>query len=171
MHFMKKIKAIFLDRDGVINKDLGYVSKIDDFVFCDGIFEALRGFLKLGFALFVVTNQSGIGRGYYTKDDFLNLTKFMLDEFKKEDIDIKKVYYCPHSPEENCNCRKPKPGMILKALSEFDINLESSMMIGDKNSDILAANSAGIDNCYLIGEDSSLKTVLDVYKLVYKECI
>ncbi|HEG5083774.1 TPA: D-glycero-beta-D-manno-heptose 1,7-bisphosphate 7-phosphatase [Campylobacter fetus] len=168
---MKKIKAVFLDRDGVINKDLGYVSKIDDFEFCDGIFEALRGFLKLGFALFIVTNQSGIGRGYYTSDDFLNLTKFMLDEFKKEDIYIKKVYYCPHSPEENCDCRKPKPGMILKALSEFDINLKNSIMIGDKNSDMLAANSAGINNFYLIGETSSLKTALDVYKLVFKECI
>ncbi|HDX8137108.1 TPA: D-glycero-beta-D-manno-heptose 1,7-bisphosphate 7-phosphatase [Campylobacter fetus] len=168
---MKKIKAVFLDRDGVINKDLGYVSKIDDFEFCDGIFEALCGFLKLGFALFIVTNQSGIGRGYYTSDDFLNLTKFMLDEFKKEDIYIKKVYYCPHSPEENCDCRKPKPGMILKALSEFDINLKNSIMIGDKNSDMLAANSAGINNCYLIGETSSLKTALDVYKLVFKECI
>lgn len=106
-------KIIYLDRDGVINEDFGYVSKIENFKFVNGVFEACKEFLALGYEIIVVTNQSGIGRNYYSEDEFLELTKHMKNEFKKKDIDILNVYYCPHNPDDNCSCRKPKTGMIL----------------------------------------------------------
>lgn len=160
-------KAIFLDRDGVINKDNGYVSKIDDFDFIDGVFEALKGFQDLGFLLIVVTNQSGIGRGYYGIKNFEKLNSFMLGEFEKKDIKIDKVYFCPHSPEDNCECRKPKPGMILQGLKEFDINPQNCILIGDKSSDIQAAKAANLGKAYQIGKD--FQDLNEIYKYIRKE--
>ena len=157
---MEKIKALFLDRDGVINRDLGYVYRIEDFEFMPGIFEALAGFMMLGYEIFVVTNQSGIGRGYYSEDDFAKLSKYMIDEFKSYGIEIKKIYHCPHTPSDDCNCRKPKPGMILQALNEFNISLKDSLMIGDKPSDLESARRAGVERGYLI--DDEFKSVLEV---------
>jgi len=113
------MKALFLDRDGIINIDYNYVSKIENFKFTDGIFEFITLFIKNGYKVFVVTNQSGIGRGYYSQDDFDILSKWMIKEFIKKDIKIEKVYYCPHSPEENCHCRKPDIGMIEQAIREY----------------------------------------------------
>ena len=139
-----KTKAVFLDRDGVINIDHGYVYKIEDFEFVDGIFDELKSYKKEGYIFIVVTNQSGIGRGYYSEEDFLKLTDYMISEFEKEGIEIKKVYHCPHAPEENCECRKPKPAMLLKAKKEFGIDMKSSVMIGDKKSDMEAGESAGV---------------------------
>ncbi|MCR8679273.1 MULTISPECIES: D-glycero-beta-D-manno-heptose 1,7-bisphosphate 7-phosphatase [Campylobacter] len=162
---MEKIKALFLDRDGVINKDPGYVYRIEDFEFMPGIFEALSGFMALGFEIFVVTNQSGIGRKYYTQADFDNLSYYMISEFKKRGVSIKKIYYCPHTPDDNCSCRKPKSGMFLQALSEFDIDMKSSIMIGDKKSDIEAANSAGVGRSFLIDGDK-FSSVLDILECV-----
>ncbi len=144
-------KAVFLDRDGVINYDKGYVCKIEDFKFVNGIFEVLRYFQKVGYKLFIMTNQSGIGRGYYTIKDFEILTAWMLKEFEKKGIKIEKVYFCPHSPEEGCSCRKPKTGMFEKAFKEFKIDKKKSWMIGDKLSDTKAAVDAGIENTILIG--------------------
>lgn len=163
---MEKIKALFLDRDGVINKDPGYVYRIEEFEFMPGIFEALSGFMALGYEIFIITNQSGIGRGYYTKDDFDKLSRYMLDEFKSHGVQIQKIYHCPHTPSDKCECRKPKPGMILQALSEFDINLDSSIMIGDKQSDLDAANSAGVGSGFLLDGDkfSSVLEVLEHIK-------
>ncbi|OCL83700.1 D-glycero-beta-D-manno-heptose 1,7-bisphosphate 7-phosphatase [Arcobacter porcinus] len=145
-------KVIFLDRDGVINKDFGYVSKIENFNFCEGVFEACKEFLNLDFEIVIVTNQSGIGRGYYTIEDFKTLTNHMLNEFKKMDINILKVYFCPHNPDEDCSCRKPKNGMILEALNDFEIDLNNSWLIGDKLSDIECAKNANIPNRVLINE-------------------
>ena len=162
---MEKIKALFLDRDGVINKDLGYVYRIDDFEFMPGIFEALSGFMALGFEIFVVTNQSGIGRKYYTQADFDKLSCYMISEFRKRGVNIKKIYYCPHTPDDNCSCRKPRSGMFLQALSEFDIDMKSSIMIGDKKSDIEAANSAGVGKSFLIDGDK-FSSVLDILECV-----
>ena len=122
-------KIIYLDRDGVINEDFGYVSKIENFKFVNGVFEACKEFLALGYELIVVTNQSGIGRNYYSEDEFLELTKYMKNEFKKKDIDILNVYYCPHNPDDNCSCRKPKTGMILQSLNDFEINLNNSWLL------------------------------------------
>ena len=139
-----KTKAVFLDRDGVINIDHGYVYKIEDFEFVEGIFDELRRYKDEGYIFIVVTNQSGIGRGYYKEEDFLKLTNYMIKEFEKRGIEIKKVYYCPHTPAENCECRKPKPGMLLKAQGEFDIDMKNSVMIGDKESDMEAGKRAGV---------------------------
>lgn len=160
-------KAVFLDRDGVINEDSGYVSKIADFHFIDGVFEALKGFSDLGFLLIIVTNQSGISRGFYTLEEFEILNSFMLGEFQKNGILIDKVYFCPHSPEENCECRKPKAGMILRALSEFDIDPDKSILIGDKPSDIQAANLANLAKSYQIGKDGA--SLNEIYKHIKKD--
>lgn len=162
---MKKIKALFLDRDGVINKDLGYVYRIEDFEFMPGIFAALRGFIELGFDIFVVTNQSGIGRKYYTQADFDKLSEYMINEFKAKGVNIKKIYYCPHRPDDNCECRKPKSGMFLKALSEFNIDMKSSIMIGDKQSDIDAASGAGVGKGFLLDGDK-FSSVMDVLEYI-----
>lgn len=143
-------KIIYLDRDGVINEDFGYVYEIENFKFIDGVFEACREFLKLGFEIIIVTNQSGIGRNYYSLKDFETLTNYMLNEFKKKNIDILKLYFCPHNPEDNCYCRKPKEGMILQSLNDFSIDLKNSWLIGDKLSDLECAKNGNISNSILI---------------------
>ncbi|MRJ01838.1 MAG: D-glycero-beta-D-manno-heptose 1,7-bisphosphate 7-phosphatase [Epsilonproteobacteria bacterium] len=148
------MKAVFLDRDGVINRDLGYVHRIEDFHFIEGIFEALRYLQDLGYTLFIVTNQSGIGRGYYGIEEFEELTEFMLRRLKEEGIEIKKVYFCPHHPDQGCNCRKPEPGMVLKAAEEFGIDLKRSWLIGDKESDIEAAQRAGVGRTILLNGET-----------------
>lgn len=146
------IKALFLDRDGVINIDHGYVYKIEEFTFTEGIFDLLRLFIKEGYALFIVTNQSGIGRGYYSEEDFQKLTAWMLEAFKKEKINIVSVHHCNHAPEENCACRKPQTGMVDEILSKRRIDLEHSWLIGDKQSDISLAHNAKIANTIAIGK-------------------
>ena len=152
-----KSRALFLDRDGVINIDHGYVCKIEDFQFVDGIFEVLKKYQKLGFLLIVVTNQSGIGRGYYSSEDFKTVTDWMLDILEKKDIFIDEVFHCNHEPDSGCKCRKPAPGMLFEACEKFDIDMENSWMIGDKKSDIDAAHNAGVKNTILISSDCSDK--------------
>lgn len=153
-------RALFLDRDGVINVELNYLYKIKDFKFLDGIFELCRHYQQLGYIIIVVTNQSGIARGYYSESDFKKLTLWMKTEFAKEGIKITKVYYCPHHSEISgkCNCRKPEPGMILEAQKEFDIDLNNSILVGDKERDIEAAINSGIKESYLFDETISHKT-------------
>ncbi len=158
------MRAIFLDRDGVINEDRGYVHKIEDFIFLSGVFEALRAFLDMGYKLFIVTNQSGIGRGYYSEDDFKKLTDWMLDELAKKKIAIEEVFYCPHHPDEGCGCRKPEPGMIWEAAKKYGIDLKNSWMIGDKPSDIEAAKRAGVGSQILIGKDA--KSLFDTIAII-----
>lgn len=154
---MAQNRALFLDRDGVINVDHGYVCKIEDFEFCDGVFEVLKKYQKLGFLLIVVTNQSGIGRGYYSSEDFEAVTAWKLDALEQQEIFIDEVYHCPHDPDSGCGCRKPAPGMLLEACEKFDIDMENSWMVGDKKSDIDAAYNAGVKNTILISTDSSDK--------------
>ncbi len=147
-------RALFLDRDGVINVEINYLYKIDDFKFIDGIFDLCKKYQSRGYIIIVVTNQSGIARGYYSENDFNNLTVWMIKEFTKQGVDIKKVYSCPHHPEISgiCDCRKPEPGMFLEAQKEFDIDLKNSILVGDKESDIEAALCAGIKETYLFDE-------------------
>ncbi|MEA3383053.1 MAG: D-glycero-beta-D-manno-heptose 1,7-bisphosphate 7-phosphatase [Campylobacterota bacterium] len=139
-------KVVFLDRDGVINIEKDYLYKIEDFEFIDGVLESLKYLQKLGYKLVVVTNQSGIGRGYYTKNDFDILTSWMIEKFKTNKIAIEQVYCCPHAPNQNCNCRKPKIGMIEETAQLFDIDYKNSWVIGDKSSDIQLAINANIPN-------------------------
>jgi len=145
-------KALFLDRDGIINFDYGYVYKVENFEFTEGVFDLLHLFKKQDYLLFIVTNQSGIGRGYYAQEDFNTLTVWMLEQFEVQGIHIEAVRHCPHSPEENCACRKPKTGMIESILSHYPINLAKSWMIGDKQSDMDLASNAGIGSSISIGE-------------------
>ncbi len=141
-----QIKAIFLDRDGVINVEKNYLYKIEDFEFIHGVFECLSYLQNLGYKLFIITNQSGINREYYTVEDFNILTSWMLDEFKKHDIIISDVQFCPHTPTQNCDCRKPKTLMIDNILKNNEIDLKNSWLIGDKSSDIACAKNANIKN-------------------------
>src|SRR5512137_1550239 len=115
------IKALFLDRDGVINIHEGYTYRIEDFRFKPGIFETCRRYSGQGYNIFVVTNQAGIAKGIFSETDFLILTKWMIEKLRDERITIEKVYYCPHHPSitGSCSCRKPEPGMILQAVKEF----------------------------------------------------
>ncbi len=144
-------KALFLDRDGVINKEKNYLYQIEDFEFIDGVFATLKYFQDQGYLLIIVTNQAGIARGYYSEADFQKLNQWMLQQFEAQGIHIGKVYYSPYHPEygtgkykKETNCRKPNPGMILQAKEEFDISLAESILIGDKESDIEAGINAGI---------------------------
>ncbi len=146
-----KNKAVFLDRDGVINEDKGYVHRIEDFYIYPEVFPALKKLQKAGYKLLIVTNQSGIALDYYTEDDFLKLTDYMLKIFEKEGIHIDKVYYCPHhengtNPKYTvkCDCRKPESGMIREGIKEFNIDPSKSYLIGDKENDIKAAHKEGI---------------------------
>jgi D-glycero-D-manno-heptose 1,7-bisphosphate phosphatase len=139
-------KAIFLDRDGVINIEKNYLYKKEDFEFINGVFDTLKSLQRNGYKLFIITNQSGIGRGYYSIDDFNKLTSWMIDEFEKNQIKISQVEFCPHAPTEECSCRKPNTGMIDNILKNYDIDLENSWLIGDKKSDILCAINVGIKN-------------------------
>jgi len=147
---MKKRKVFFVDRDGVINKEIGYLHDIDKFEFIDGVLEAFEYILSRNYDIIVVTNQSGIGRGFYSEDNFLELNKWMVNFLKSKGINILDVFYCPHSPEDDCNCRKPKPGMFLDAKKKFNIEMDKSWSIGDKETDITAATYAGISNTILV---------------------
>lgn len=150
--------ALFLDRDGVINKDFNYVHKIENFEFIDGVFDAIRFYQEQGYLPVVITNQSGIGRGYYTNEQFDVLTKWMIEEFKKEGIEIAKVYFCPHNTDENCDCRKPLPGMLKNAQVDLNIDLKNSILVGDKESDIEAGIAAGLSTLFLVSEKLPEKT-------------
>jgi len=151
-------RVLFLDRDGVINVEKEYLFKIEDFKFIEGIFELCRYYIELGYLIIVVTNQSGIARKYYSENDFDVLTQWMIDEFSKNDIVISKVYHCPHHPNISgkCNCRKPNPGMLIKANQEFDVDMSSSIIVGDKERDIEAGINAGLRETYLFDESKSV---------------
>lgn len=148
---MNRRPALFLDRDGVINIDHAYVSKPENFEFVDGIFELCRTAKRLGYLIFVVTNQAGIGRGYYSEQDFLNLTGWMCEAFEAEGVVIDKVYFCPSHPTHGVGAykvdspfRKPGPGMLLQAAEESDVDLARSVLVGDKETDIQAGINAGV---------------------------
>ena len=145
-------KALFLDRDGVINVEKNYVYKIEDFEFIESIFPTIIEYQKQGFLIIIITNQAGIARQYYTEEDFLHLTNWMIKKFAEKFINITKVYFCPHHPDftGECSCRKPNPGMILQAQKEYNIDLVNSVLIGDKESDLEAGRRAGIKKLILV---------------------
>ena len=159
-------RALFLDRDGVINVEKNYLYKREDFEFIDGIFDLCSYFQNKGYAVVVVTNQSGICRGYYSEEDFRKLTEWMEAEFAKRGIEIAKTYHCPHHPEftGSCSCRKPQPGMFLQAQNDLALDLHKSVMVGDKLSDIEAAQKAGLEECYLY-DRKNIVHLRDIIKL------
>ncbi len=153
-------RAAFLDRDGVINVDHGYVSRREDFQFVDGALAACVQLHRLGLALVVVTNQSGIGRGLYGEDEYRRLTEWMGAEFAAAGAPLAGVYHCPHHREallphyrRDCDCRKPAPGLLLAAAAELSLDLGRSVLFGDKATDIEAAAAAGVPQRVLLGTD------------------
>lgn len=156
-----KRRALFLDRDGVINVDSGYLWRPMDFVFLPGVFDACRRVQAAGFALIVVTNQSGIGRGLYTEDDFWALTDWMHGEFRKNDVTIEGVFFAPTHPtlgvgdyRRESPDRKPGPGMLYRARDEHDLDLSVSVLIGDRETDIEAALAAGLATTLLVAGEA-----------------
>ena len=166
-----RTKTIFLDRDGVINKEVNYLHKIDDFEFINGIFDTCIYFQKLGYKIIIITNQSGISRGYYTEKQYQIVTKWMLNEFLNNQVQILDIFHCPHSPEANCNCRKPKPGMLLDAKSKHNIDMKKSWMIGDKENDIIAANQSGITNTILVKSGHQINEISSNAKYILESVI
>ena len=161
-------RALLLDRDGVINVDRGYVWTPEQFELIGGVSDLCRQATDLGYLIVVVTNQAGIGRGYYTEADFLALTDWMCATFLELGSPIAKVYYCPFHPEfgvgeykRDSSCRKPAPGMILQAAQEFDLDLALSVLVGDKETDILAGVAAGVGCNVLYCPESASRTLLN----------
>jgi len=158
----EKKKALFLDRDGVINIDYAYVSEREMFHFQEGIFALCRDAQRLGYLLLVVTNQAGIARGYYPESQFLALTDWMVSKFEEEKIKIDRVYYSPYHPTHgvgryrlDSSDRKPNPGMFLRACADFNLDLAASVAIGDKLSDVRAAEAAGVGTQILLRQGAA----------------
>lgn len=156
--------AVFIDRDGVINEDRGYVHRIEDFVFLPGAIAGMKIFQDMGYKIVIVTNQAGIARGMYSESDFELLTDHMHKILAANNVMVSGVYHCPHHPNgiiehltSICNCRKPRPGMLLEAAKNLGLNLESSVLIGDKCSDIEAGISAGVPLNILIRKNMLAK--------------
>lgn len=155
-------KAIFLDRDGVLLNDAGryYIYKTDDIIINNGVIDALKRLTNMGFLLVVISNQGGIAKQIYTKEDVENIHSELKRQFKIEGIDIKEYYYCPHhSDVEKCLCRKPEPLLIEKALARFNIDPNKSFMIGDNKRDIDAGKKVGL-SCIKIKPNKNLLDVL-----------
>ena len=155
-----KNKVVFLDRDGVINIDKGYVYQQKDFIFISGAIEALQYLQSLNYELIVVTNQSGIARGFFEEKDFKSLSKYMLETLESSNILIKDIFFCPHLPnavikkyDKTCSCRKPKSGMIEDAIKKYNIDRENSILIGDSQRDIEAGKSAKIKSFLFKGDN------------------
>ena len=152
-------RALFLDRDGVINIDHGYVHAPDQTVFVDGIFSLCEAARDEGYVMVVVTNQAGIARGLYSEPQFVAYTRWLHAEFARRGAPLLATYYCPHHPTAgmgeyrlDCDCRKPAPGMLLEAIRDQAIDPARSLIIGDKTGDIEAGLAAGIGHCILLGE-------------------
>ena len=129
---MKK-RALFIDRDGTINKDCPYCHDPKDLIVYDDAVEMMKDYRSREYLIIIITNQSGINRGYFTDEEFHEFHNELLKQLEKRGVVIDKTYYCPHRPDENCECRKPKLGMIKKATEDYDIDLENSIIIGDRD--------------------------------------
>ena len=141
-HEKEKAPAVFIDRDGTINKEIEYLHKPDEFEMLPGVIEGLKKFQKQGYRIIIITNQPGIGFGYYTKEDFFTVNKKMLSEFSKNKILISGIYYCPHTKSDNCSCRKPNTKLVEKARDEHHIDMNKSVFIGDRDLDIETGKNA-----------------------------
>lgn len=154
--------AVFLDRDGVINVDRGYVSRWSEFEFLPGAVSGLAALQELGYRLVIVTNQSGIGRGYYSEGDFALLSTQLIDHLRDAGVSLTAIYHCPHHPTEaqggyrqTCACRKPAPGMLLRGLQDWSLDPARCVLVGDKPSDIAAGEAAGIGRLFQVTADEA----------------
>lgn len=150
--------AIFFDRDGVLNVNHGYVHRHEDFDWIEGAQEAIKRANDEGMLAVVVTNQSGIAQGFYDENAFHKLMDKVREDLAKIGAHLDAVYFCPHGPQDDCDCRKPKPGMILQAQREMDIDLSRSLLIGDSQTDLQAADQAGVRSILFTG-GNVLKTL------------
>jgi D-glycero-D-manno-heptose 1,7-bisphosphate phosphatase len=155
-------RAAFLDRDGVINRDTGYVHHVRDFEILPGVVRALQRLQAADFALIVVSNQSGLARGLFDESAYEALTQNLHDTLAGDGISLNGVYHCPHLPDAavsrfrlDCDCRKPLPGMLLRAITDHNIDSGASLLVGDKASDIAAGRAALVGRCYLVGAETS----------------
>lgn len=161
-------KAVFLDRDGTINIDREYLYRIEDFTFTDGAIEGMRLLREAGYLLVIITNQSGIARGYYTEQDYIRLNDWMCMELKKQGVEVAGSYYCPHHPQgligkyrKVCRCRKPKTGLYEQAIEELSINVEKSFAIGDRLRDCAICEHTACKG-FLIGNTEDAKVIAGV---------
>lgn len=168
-------KALFLDRDGVINIDCAYPHKPEQIIFSDGIFSLCKKALSKGYLLIVVTNQAGVAKGYFTEDDVKRLHDWMQQQFSDQGIKIDAFYYCPFHPDakvqrykKDSDCRKPKPGMILQALKDFNIDISKSLMVGDKESDriLLAGLRSVIVKSRYSAENYDVASLAEIERLL-----
>jgi D-glycero-D-manno-heptose 1,7-bisphosphate phosphatase len=156
-------KAAFIDRDGVINEDRAYVYRPDDFKFIPGSVAALRALREAGFALVVITNQSGIARGLFSEAQYLELQAYLREQLSAAGVTLDSIQYCPHLPDaavaqyrQDCECRKPRAGMILTAARQLDIDVSQSILVGDRTADVLAGRAAGVGRCFLVRSGQTL---------------
>ena len=163
-------KAIFLDRDGTINYEKGYLYKIEDFEIIPGVLDALRLLQLANYKLIIITNQSGIARGYYDIADFKKLNNWMVETLKKEGVFIDDVYYCPHHPDaviekyrKKCNCRKPKTGLFRRAITDYNLDIDLCFAIGDKLRDCSICTNTGCKG-FLISNNEEKKIIEEVKK-------
>ena len=154
-------KAVFLDRDGTINVEKGYLYRIKDFEYINGVVEALKQKKKMGYTLVIITNQSGIARGYYAEETFLSLTRWMVSDLQQKGIPVAGVYYCPHHPDGGvkkyavaCECRKPGTKLFWQAQEDLQVDMEHSYAIGDKMRDIAICWESGVQGIVLDEEES-----------------
>jgi D-glycero-D-manno-heptose 1,7-bisphosphate phosphatase len=155
-------RALFLDRDGVVNEEVGYLHRVEEVRFVDGIFSLCRTAMRLGYKLIVVTNQAGIARGYYSEEEFSALMEWMRDALRVEGVELDAVYHCPFHPEHGVGQyrrehedRKPGTGMLRKGAAKLGVSLAESVMVGDRCSDVGAANAAGLQQAFLISGTES----------------
>ncbi len=151
------MKAVFLDRDGTIVRDIHYCRRAEDFEILPTVPEAIGLLNQHGFKVVITTNQSGIGRGYFTEATLRQLHKYLEEQLAKSGACIDAIYYCPHHPDDDCPCRKPEPGLLLKAAKELDINFSRSFMVGDTETDIMAGKSVGCQSVLVTAEPDVVK--------------
>jgi D-glycero-D-manno-heptose 1,7-bisphosphate phosphatase len=157
-------KAIFLDRDGIINTERGYTHRLEDFIILPDLMESLQFLQKKGYLFIIVTNQSGIAKELYTQENVEEIHAYLLNEFRKNNIVISEIYYCVHHPDvSRCICRKPDSLFVEKALARFEIDPAQSYFIGDKDRDVEAAAKGGVKGI-LVPSNTSLKTILNQIK-------
>ena len=152
-------RAVFLDRDGTINIDVNYCRRVEDFIILPGIPEAIKLLNQHNFKVIIITNQSGIGRGYFSKAILLRIHQHMEEELAKHNAHIDEIYYCPHHPDENCDCRKPKPKFIIQAAAKYNIKLDLSYMIGDEIKDVITGKAAGCKTVLLPRSKNTLNNL------------
>jgi D-glycero-D-manno-heptose 1,7-bisphosphate phosphatase len=162
-------RAAFLDRDGVINEERAFVHTVEEFAWVPGTVEALRHLKAAGYLLVIITNQSGIARGLYTEADYVALTQHMQNELAVHGVHLDAIDHCPHLPDApvpryrlDCECRKPRPGMIERICRTLDVDVSASILVGDRLSDIEAGRRAGVGRCFLVRSGQALDAAAEM---------